>query len=86
MAFKRWETAPLDKDSAAALAEACGLHPFLALMLSQRGVETAEDAEAFLLGGELQDDPFGFQDMDAAVERIQRAIDNGERIAVFGEC
>lgn len=85
MAFKRWKTEPLDKDSAAALAEACGLHPFLALMLSQRGVETPEDAEAFLLGGELQDDPFGFQDMDAAVERIQRAIDSGERIAVFGD-
>ncbi len=85
MAFKRWVTEPLDKDSAAALAEACGLHPFLALMLSQRGVEDAAEAEAFLLGGELRDDPFGFQDMDAAVERIQRAIDSGERIAVFGD-
>ncbi len=85
MAFKRWITEPLDKDSAAALAEACGLHPFLALMLSQRGVEDAAEAEAFLLGGELRDDPFGFQDMDAAAERVQRAIDSGERIAVFGD-
>lgn len=85
MAFKRWVTSPLDKDGAAALAEACGLHPFLALMLSQRGITDAAEAEAFLLGGDLQDDPFGFQDMDAAVERIQRAIDRGERIAVFGD-
>lgn len=85
MAFKRWVSSPLDKEGAATLAEACGLHPFLALMLSLRGVTDAEAAEAFLLGGELGDDPFGFQDMDAAVERIQRALDNGERIAVFGD-
>lgn len=85
MAFKRWVTSPPDKDGAAVLAEECGLHPFLALMLSLRGVEDAAEAEAFLLGKELTDDPFGFRDMDAAVERIQRAIDQGERIAVFGD-
>lgn len=85
MAFKKWVSSPLNKEDAAALSEACGLHPFLALMLSLRGVTNAAEAEAFLLGGELQDDPFGFRDMDAAVERIQRALDNGERIAVFGD-
>lgn len=85
MSFKRWVMAPLDKEGAAQLAEECGLHPFLALMLSIRGVSDAADAEEFLLGGELMDDPFGFADMDAAVERIQRAIDGGERIAVFGD-
>ena len=85
MSFKRWRASSLDKDAAAALAEACGLHPFLALMLSLRGVQDPAEAEEFLLGGELQDDPFGFADMDAAVERIQRAIDSGERMAVFGD-
>ena len=49
MAFKRWVSSPPDKDGAAVLAEACGLHPFLALMLSLRGVTDAEEAEAFLL-------------------------------------
>ena len=85
MGFKRWVRAPLDKEAAAALAEACGLHPFLALMLSIRGIEDPDAAEEFLLGGALADDPFGFADMDAAVDRIQAAIDGGERIAVFGD-
>lgn len=85
MSFKRWVMAPLDKEGAAQLAEECGLHPFLALMLSIRGVTDAASAGEFLLGHELQDDPFGFADMDVAVERVQRAIDNGERIAVFGD-
>lgn len=54
-------------------------------MLTTRGIRTPEEAADFLLSGELEDDPFGFADMDAAVDRIQRAIDRGERIAVFGD-
>ena len=85
MSFKRWNIAPLDKEGAAALAEECEMHPFLALMLSIRGIDTMEAAADYLMGGELEDDPFAFADMDAAVERIQRALDNGERIAVYGD-
>ena len=82
---KRWTFAPLDKGAAAALAEESGLPPFLALLLSARGITTAEDAEQFLSADELTDDPFAFADMDAAVFRIQQAIDNGERTVVFGD-
>ncbi|MCI8553753.1 MAG: single-stranded-DNA-specific exonuclease RecJ [Clostridiales bacterium] len=85
MSFKHWNIAPLDKDGAAALAEECGIHPFLALMLTLRGITTAQEASAYLVGGELEDDPFEFADMDAAVERIQRALDSGERMAVYGD-
>ncbi len=85
MSFKQWVLPALDKDSAAILAEEGQLHPFLALMLTTRGIRTPEEAADFLLSGELEDDPFGFADMDAAVDRIQRAIDRGERIAVFGD-
>lgn len=85
MAFKRWVMAPLNKEGAAQLAEECGLHPFLALLLTLRGVETMDDAESFLLGGGEAEDPFAFADMDAAAERIRLAIDRGERIAVFGD-
>ena len=85
MSFKQWVLPDLDKEGAALLAEEGQMHPFLALMLTTRGIRTTEEAADFLLSGELTDDPFGFADMDAAVERIQRAIDRGERIAVFGD-
>ena len=85
MSVKRWVLPELDKEGAAQLAEDCGLHPFLALMLTLRGISTPEEAGDFLLGDELQDDPFGFADMDLAVERIQRAMENGEHIVVFGD-
>lgn len=85
MSFKHWRIPALDKEGAAELAEECGLHPFLALMLTLRGIHTAEEASDFLLSSELVDDPFGFADMDLAVERIQLALERGEQIAVFGD-
>lgn len=85
MSFKRWTFASIDKEAAARLAESCEIDGFLALLLSARGITEPEQAEAFLLGGGEFADPFSFADMDAAVERIQRAVDTGERIAVFGD-
>lgn len=85
MSMKKWEYAPLDKEKAAALAEECGIAPFLAVLLTERGVETPEDVEEFLYGSTLTDDPFSFMDMDFAVERIQQGIDNGEPMAIFGD-
>lgn len=75
----------MDKEAAARLAEEAGIDPFLALLLTSRGVADLEAAEGFLLSHEPGDDPFGFADMDLAVERIQRAVDEGERIAVYGD-
>lgn len=85
MSFKRWVLTELDKESAAQLAEECELHPFLALLLTTRGISDPAEADAFLVGGEPGDDPFGFADMVPAVERVQRALDAGERMAVFGD-
>ena len=48
MAFKKWVSSPLNKEDAAVLSEACGLHPFLALMLSLRGVTNAAEAVELL--------------------------------------
>lgn len=83
--MRRWVFSPLDKAAAAALAEECGISPFLSLLLAARGITTAEEAEQFLGCGELTDDPFAFADMDAAVYRIQQALDNHEKMMVFGD-
>ena len=83
--MKRWVFAPLDKTAAAELAEESGIPSFLALLLAARGITTADEAEQFLGCGELTDDPFAFADMDAAVFRIQQALDNGEKMMIFGD-
>ncbi len=85
MSIKRWVIPSLDKEAAAQLAEDCEINPFLALLLVTRGITDAESAADFLLGGDISDDPFSFADMDIAAERLLRAIDNREMIAVYGD-
>ena len=84
MSVRRWIVPKLDKEGASLLAEECGLHPFLALLLHSRGIRTTEDVQRFLWDDE-EEDPFLFADMDAAAERIQRAVDEGEPMCIFGD-
>lgn len=85
MSIKRWRVAHPDSEAAARLTEECGIPPFLALLLTTRGISSLEEAEDFLVNEEIGDDPFAFADMELAVDRIQRAIDQGEKIAVYGD-
>lgn len=85
MSYKRWTFLQLDKDAAGLLSEECGLDPVLCLLLTGRGITDAETAMQFLGGDELTTDPYMLADMDAAVDRIQRAMDDGESIMVYGD-
>ncbi len=85
MGYKRWTFSQLDKDLAGELSAECGLDPLLCLLLTGRGITDASQAMDFLVGNELYCDPFSYIDMDAAADRVQRAIDEGESIAVYGD-
>ena len=55
-------------------------------VLASRGVTTPEEAAAFLeRDRELPYSPFLMKDMDRAAGRVNRALADGERIAVFGD-
>ncbi len=61
------------------------IHPAVAGLLWQRGVEP-EQVEQFLhVKYEAQHDPFLFVDMRAGVDRIWRAIETREKIAIYGD-
>ncbi|MCM1531229.1 MAG: DHHA1 domain-containing protein [Bacteroides sp.] len=65
-----------------------GLHanPHVARLLFQRGIRTREDADRFFHPNLNQlHDPFLMKDMDKAVERLQRALTDKERICVYGD-
>ncbi|WP_049760203.1 single-stranded-DNA-specific exonuclease RecJ [Anaeromyxobacter dehalogenans] len=83
---KRWVEAAVDAARAAELAAALGLHPLAARVLAARGHADPAEAEAFL-AARLADlpDPFRMKGMEAAVERIARALEGGERIACYGD-
>ena len=58
----------------------------VATLLIQRGIESFEDARKFFRPT-LADlhDPYLMKDMDKAVARIEKAIENGENILIFGD-
>ena len=76
----------MDAAHAARLADALGLHPLAARVLAARGLAEPADAEGFL-AARLTDlpDPFSMKGMDAAVARIVRAVESGEKIALYGD-
>lgn len=75
---------PLDTET----REALKAHDDLtAALLSRRGIRTPEEAEAFLAPSYDTHigDPLGILDMEKAARRIAKAIDSGERIAVWSD-
>ena len=84
---KRWVVKPQGNPKAvAAMAAATGISPVLATLLVQRGIDTLEKAKKFF-NPQLSDlhDPFLMKDMDKAVERVERAVRNREKIMVYGD-
>ena len=85
MAEKLWQIPAADKALARELAAECGIDPLVALILSNRGVTDPVEIDAFLAEeGELSS-PLVLLDMDRAAGRIRRAVEEGERIAVYGD-
>ncbi len=85
MSKKKWITAQNDRNSAAQIAEDFAVDPFVALLLTARGITDPEQIESFLFQRDLYIDPFEITDMDKAVERIGSAIDSYEKIMIFGD-
>ena len=85
MILRKWEVRPLDKECAAAFAQTYGVPFFLAMLMNIRGLDDAAHLREFLGEGEPLSDPFLLKDMDKAAARITRAVDNMEKIAVYGD-
>jgi single-stranded-DNA-specific exonuclease len=68
------------------LSKELGVSKVFAQVLINRGINTAHEAEKFLKAG-LSDllDPHSFVDMAKAVNLIKKAIQNKDRIMVFGD-
>lgn len=74
------------RNQALAIAQTTGISDLVARVLAGRGVGL-DNAERFLNPSirELMPDPSTMTDMDQAAERIVQAIQNKERIAIFGD-
>ncbi|MFN8417019.1 MAG: single-stranded-DNA-specific exonuclease RecJ [Cytophagaceae bacterium] len=85
--MKRWSLLNLpDKHSVQSLAEAIQVSLPLATLLVQRGVTTFEAAKNFFRPTlDMLHNPFLMKDMDKAVDRIKKAIQQKESIMIFGD-
>lgn len=83
---KNWTILQVDKEKSALLQQSLKVHPVICAILVQRGIGTFEEAKNFFRP-QLTDlhDPWLMKDMDKAVERTLSAINNNEKILVFGD-
>lgn len=83
---KRWTSAVADQHKIAKLRESLKVHPVLCSLLIKRGIESFEEARSFFRP-RLEDlhSPWLMKDMDKAVARIQKAMDQQEKILIYGD-
>ncbi|MEH7379820.1 single-stranded-DNA-specific exonuclease RecJ [Bacillus sp. JJ1533] len=82
----RWKVNEYNQINTNLLVKELQVTPLVASLLVNRGFTTVESAREFLEPDQLQfHDPFLLDQMDTAIERITKAIENAERILVFGD-
>ena len=85
MGFKKWIVADYDKELAKELAEECAVDPIVALIASSRGYDDPTDLEQFLSNEPVFSDPRRTADIVIAAEIVNAAIEDGVKIAVYGD-
>lgn len=83
--MKLWTVAPLNKQEANEIQSKYDLPSIIAMLLSIRGINTRDAIEDFLSNDSELASPFEIKDMDKAVGRIKRAIEEGEPVCVYGD-
>lgn len=85
----KWNYQPLthqEKRDAESLAEHLGGNEVVAELLARRGVKTPEEADHFFAPSLSKlHDPFLMNDMDKAVNRLNKAMGSKERIMIYGD-
>ncbi|MDO4459750.1 MAG: single-stranded-DNA-specific exonuclease RecJ [Clostridia bacterium] len=85
MNLKNWEVLPLNKEQAISIAQNHGLPSILAMLLQVRGFTKPEQINDLLGRSSEFADPFLLKDMDKAADRIRTALEEYEKIAIFGD-
>ncbi len=83
---KKWEICKVDKEQVEKLQENYKINRLLATLLVNREITTEEKITKFL-NPKRSDfyNPFGMPDMEKAINRILKAIDNNEKIIIYGD-
>lgn len=81
-----WNTIDTDESQIATLSDSLGVSGVLSRLLIQAGLDEVDRAEDFLRPRlALLDDPFKLTNLEAAVRRIEAAVEGNESVVVFGD-
>lgn len=83
--MKDWTVLTLNKENAQQISEEFNIPLIIAMLLDIRGITDYEKIEEFLSDDCELSDPFLMADMDKAVIRIEHALENGEKICIYGD-
>ncbi|GAA3642945.1 single-stranded-DNA-specific exonuclease RecJ [Asaccharospora irregularis] len=83
---KKWtlkHKSKIEKDN---LSQKINISPEISQILKNRGIDNEKDAEIFMNPSlDYLRDPFLMKDMDKAVDRIKFAVENNQRIWIYGD-
>lgn len=83
---KSWKISKSDLELQKLLSSQLNIHPLLAQILINRGIDNSEAAYIFLKGDLSHlSDPFKLPDMEKAIQRIKEAIRKKEKILIFSD-
>src|SRR5690242_17864245 len=84
--LRRWVLPDIAADRAATLAATLGIGAPAAKVLATRGLDDPAAARRFLCPSfDDLHDPLAMRDMAAALDRLSRAIELGEKILIYGD-
>ena len=83
---KKWECYEVDESKVKELAQKYNINEILAKILVNKNLTKKQDIDLFINPTRKDfHDPFFMPDMEIAVERILKAIDNKEKIMIYGD-
>ena len=85
MNYKRWIFPKVDKTLAVEIADDCGLAPLVVLIACARGLTDPYEIEQFFSKEPDFSDPYEYSGISEAVERINIALEEQEKLIVFGD-
>ncbi len=85
MGFKYWKRPKLKIEQIDEIAHESKLAWALVAVLAARGYSSVDEIKAFIADAAELENPYVLKDMDKAVARITEAMEDGERICVFGD-
>ena len=83
---KKWQVYNVDETKVEEIQEQTNVNKLIATILSNRGITQKHDIETFLKPTRNDfHDPYKMPDMEIAVQRIIKAIENKEKIIIYGD-